>query len=66
MMLLRGVAVVLLLGGLSSAVSGPNDRQPTDPKSVTSISNPNAKAVAVEDLYVTRLIDSAALSPDGT
>ena len=65
MKLLRIVAAVLALAGVSSAVSGPNDRQPTDPKSVTSISNPDAKPVAVEDLYVTRLIDSAALSPDG-
>jgi len=51
--------------GLVSVLSRPNDRQRTDPKSVTSVSNPNAKPVAVEDLYVTRLIDSAALSPDG-
>ncbi len=65
MMLLRVVAALLALSGLLSAVSGPNDRQPTDPKSVTSVSNPNAKPLAVEDLYVTRLIDSAALSPDG-
>src|SRR5579871_3627867 len=65
MKVLRVIASVLLLCGMSAAVSGPNDRQPTDPKSVMSVSNPNAKPVAVEDLYVTRLIDSAALSPDG-
>jgi dipeptidyl aminopeptidase/acylaminoacyl peptidase len=65
MMLPRVVAALLALSGLSSAVSGPNDRQPTDPKSITSVSNANAKPVAIEDLYVTRLIDSAALSPDG-
>jgi dipeptidyl aminopeptidase/acylaminoacyl peptidase len=65
MMVPRVVAVVLALNGLLSAFSGPNDRQPTDPKSVTSVSNPNAKPVVVEDLYITRLIDSAALSPDG-
>jgi dipeptidyl aminopeptidase/acylaminoacyl peptidase len=46
-------------------ISGPNDRQTTDPGSVVSIANPNAKPVAVEDLFVTRLIDNAALSPDG-
>lgn len=63
-MLLRGVAVVLLLGGLSSAVSGPNDRQPTDPKSVTSISNPNAKPVAVEDLYAVPYPSLASLPRD--
>ncbi len=65
MKLLRLIATTLVLGGVLAAISGPNDRQPTDPKSVTSNVNPNAKPVAVEDLYVTRLIDSAALSPDG-
>lgn len=55
----------LLLSGISVAVSGPNDRQPTDPKSISSPANPNAKPIPVEDLYVTRLIDSASLSPDG-
>ena len=65
MRLLRAVAVAIAMGGLSPAVSGPNDRQPTDPKSVVSASNPNAKPVGIEDLYVTRLIDSAALAPDG-
>jgi dipeptidyl aminopeptidase/acylaminoacyl peptidase len=64
MRLSRVVAVVAALGGLA-AVSGPNDRQITDPKSVISATNPNAKPVAVEDLYVSRLIDSAALSPNG-
>ena len=66
MRLLRVVAAVLALGGLAAAVSGPNDRQITDPNSVISATNPNAKPVAVEDLYVTRLINSAALSPNGT
>jgi dipeptidyl aminopeptidase/acylaminoacyl peptidase len=64
MRLLRVVTVVVALGGLAP-VSGPNDRQITDPKSVVSATNPNAKPVAVEDLYVSRLIDSAALSPNG-
>ncbi len=53
-------------GGIAAAISGPNDRQITDPKSVVSISNPHARPVAVDDLFVTRLIDGAALSPDGT
>ena len=48
------------------AISGPADRQPTDPKTVTapSASGP-AAPVALEDLYFTRLFDGAALSPDG-
>ena len=61
----RVVTVAIALGGLAAAVSGPNDRQITDPKSIISATNPNAKPVAVEDLYVTRLIDTAALSPNG-
>ncbi len=49
MKLLRLIATTLVLGGVLAAISGPNDRQPTDPKSVTSNVNPNAKPVAVED-----------------
>lgn len=66
MRLLRAFAVILIFAGLLHAISGPNDRQPTDPKSVISATNPNAKPVAIDDLYVTRVIDTAALSPDGT
>jgi len=62
----RTVLVLLALSVLSfAAVSGPNDRQPTDPKSVHSKSNPTARPIEVEDLFGTRLIDAAALSPDG-
>ena len=57
--------VCLMLLGTTFAVSGPNDRQLTDPKSVTSQQNPNAKPVPVEDLFFTRLISDAAWSPDG-
>src|SRR5436309_2078760 len=39
----------LLLLGATFAASGPNDRQITDPKSVTSAQNSNAKPVPVED-----------------
>jgi len=70
MRMLRVVAAIIAVGGMEAAIaepsiSGPNDRQITDPKSVVSAANPNAKPVAIEDLYVTRLIDSAALSPNG-
>lgn len=65
MKILRFVTILVAPGILAMAVSGPNDRQITDPKSVISNANPNAKPVAVEDLYVTRLIDSAVLSPNG-
>jgi len=57
--------VCLMLLGTAFALSGPNDRQITDPKSVTSQQNADAKAVPVEDLFFTRLISDAAWSPDG-
>ena len=66
MTLSRMAVAAVLLGGMAAGVSGPSDRQLTNPKSVTSAVNPNARPVAVEDLYVTRLIESAALSPDGS
>jgi dipeptidyl aminopeptidase/acylaminoacyl peptidase len=59
------LVAVSLTGVLALAVSGPNDRQVTDPKSVVSIANPKARPIAIEDLYVTRGIDAAALSPNG-
>jgi len=62
----RAVVVLIVLSGLAFSISGPSDRQITDPKSVNSVANPNAKPVAVEDLYVTRLVDAAALSPNGS
>ena len=62
---LRTIAVLIALGGLAFAVSGPNDRQITDPKSVSSAANANAKPVPIQDLFVTRIIDTAAVSPDG-
>lgn len=66
MEIFRAIPVILALAAATFAISGPNDRKPTDPRSVTSPSNPIAKAVPVGDLYFTRLIDSAVLSPDGT
>lgn len=65
MRMLRYPAVAALAIVLAAAVSGPNERQLTDPKSVTAPSSSKAWRVPVEDLFVTRLINSAALSPDG-
>ena len=59
------IASLVLLSALTAGISGPGDRQITDPKSVSSVANPKAKPVAVEDLYVSRLIGTAALSPIG-
>ena len=45
--------------------SGPADRQPTDPKSISSQSNPSAKPVPIDDLFFSRRVSSPAWSPDG-
>jgi hypothetical protein len=45
--------------------SGPADRQLTDPKSVASVAQPNPQPISIEALFGSRLIDSAALSPNG-
>jgi dipeptidyl aminopeptidase/acylaminoacyl peptidase len=45
--------------------AGPDDRQPTDPKSITSESNPTARPVAIDDLFFSRRVSSPSWSPDG-
>ncbi len=45
--------------------AGPADRQPTDPKSIASQSNPSAKPVPIDDLFFSRRVSSPAWSPDG-
>ena len=47
------------------AASSPDDRQITDPKSITSESNAAAHPVPIEDLYYTRTVFGSAWSPDG-
>jgi dipeptidyl aminopeptidase/acylaminoacyl peptidase len=52
----------------SSAVaqsSGPDTRQISDPKSITSAPNPSAGSIPIDDLYFTRSVGSASWSPDG-
>ncbi|HTM88331.1 MAG TPA: S9 family peptidase [Terriglobales bacterium] len=44
---------------------GPDSRQLTDPRSVTSAANPNAGPVPIDDLYFTRGLYGASWSPDG-
>jgi dipeptidyl aminopeptidase/acylaminoacyl peptidase len=65
MKVLRLVAIALAPSLLALTVSGPGDRTVTDPRSVASMANPKATPVSLEDLHVTRLIDAAALSPNG-
>src|SRR5262245_47009573 len=45
--------------------AGPADRQATDPKSISSQSNPAAKPVPIDDLFFSRRVSSPAWSPDG-
>jgi dipeptidyl aminopeptidase/acylaminoacyl peptidase len=47
------------------ASSGPGDRQPTDPKSLASVSSPQAKAIPIDELFYTRSIGGPSWSPDG-
>lgn len=62
--MLRRIALaasgLLLLG-----VSGPKDRQITDPHSIQSTPNSGARPVAIEDLFFSRNVGSPAWSPNG-
>ena len=49
----------------SLAADSPNDRQPTDPKSISSPANPSAYPVPIDDLFYSRRVSSPAWSPDG-
>lgn len=59
---------ILLIATVVSCFSfaaGPDDRQPTDPKSITSPENGTARPVPIEDLFFSRRVTSPAWSPDG-
>lgn len=58
---------LLSLGSRSSVAqsAGPNARQITDPKTLMSVPDPNARAIPIDDLYFTRFVSSASWSPDG-
>jgi dipeptidyl aminopeptidase/acylaminoacyl peptidase len=58
------VAFFLVVSVTSVALSGPGDRQPTDPQSVTSPANPDARPVPIDDLYYSRRVSFAVWSPD--
>ena len=45
--------------------TGPDDRRITDPKSVTSTTNPKAHPIPIDDLYFTRSVSNASWSPNG-
>ena len=59
------LSVLLSLTTASFAEDSPNDRQPTDPKSISSPANPSAHPVPIDDLFYSRRVTSPAWSPDG-
>jgi dipeptidyl aminopeptidase/acylaminoacyl peptidase len=48
-----------------AASSGPDDRQATDPNSVTSPANPAARPIPIDELFFTRSVGGPSWSPDG-
>jgi Tol biopolymer transport system component len=59
------LVIISLLTAISCFASGPADRQPTDPKSITSPVSAGAKPVPIDDLFYSRRITDQAWSPDG-
>lgn len=51
---------------LLSQSAGPDDRQLTDPQSISSAANSKARPLPIDDLYFTRSLSGATWSPDGT
>lgn len=64
---LAGVLLVFCCGLFASdtVATGPDDRPLTQPKSVLSATNPDARPAPIDDLYYTRSVFGAAWSPDG-
>jgi len=60
-----GLSALFVCGALAAQTSGPDTRQITDPKSITSATSPNARPIPIDDLYFTRSVGSASWSPDG-
>jgi dipeptidyl aminopeptidase/acylaminoacyl peptidase len=61
----RLAAVLFLLVFSLWAVDSPKNLQPTDPKTITSSTDPNAAPVPIDDLFYTRTVTSPSWSPDG-
>ena len=59
------VICLLLSTYVLSQSAGPDDRRITDPQSINSASNPNARPVPIDHLYYTRSLGGASWSPDG-
>ena len=63
-----GLIVLLACGALTTvrAADSPNDRKPTDAKTISSPTSTSARPVPIEDLFYSRRVSSPAWSPDGT
>ena len=61
---LRWVSLFIAVG-LIAAVKSPDDRPITDPKSLSSRSNPVAAPIAIDQLFYTRAVNGPSWSPDG-
>ncbi|MGH9571355.1 MAG: prolyl oligopeptidase family serine peptidase [Candidatus Angelobacter sp.] len=59
------LALLAVLFSFPAFASGPGDRQPTDPHSVTSAANPAARPVPIDDVFYSRRLNDPAWSPDG-
>lgn len=57
--------LIAAVGTALAASSGPGDRQLTDPKSISSVSNPEAGPIPIDELFFTRYVGGPAWSPDG-
>ena len=62
----RKLLLVLSACFVFLAATSPDTREITDPKTVTSESNPQAGPVPIDDLYFTRTVSGPAWSPDGS
>ena len=60
-----GFFVLLVSACLLAQSAGPDDRRTTDPQSITSAVNSNARPIPIDDLYFTRSLGAASWSPDG-
>ncbi len=59
------LSTFLSLATIAVAADSPDDRQPTDPKSIVSSPSPSAHPVPNDDLFYSRRVFSPAWSPDG-
>lgn len=59
------LAAILLVAASFAVADGPNDRQVTDPHSISSANNSAAQAIPIDDLFYTRSTGGGFWSPDG-